>query len=242
VVDEGQRHIVVLSGGLRRDEAGAYESSGLTAYMLGLVTTRSRPRICLIQTANGDNANAYLNWYSAFAGRDVETSHLALFPMPSVADPRKLLLEQDVILVGGGSVANLAAVWRVHGLDVILREAWEAGVILAGGSAGAICWFEGGTTDSYGLELRPFREGLGLLPGTYTPHYDSESRRRPTYQRLVGDGTLAAGWASDDGTAMHFVGSELVDVVTERPDATAWRVDPAPGGGVTEVRLDARLI
>jgi len=106
-------------------------------------------------------------------------SHLALFPMPNVADPEDLLLSQDVIFVGGGSVANMVAVWRVHGLDQILRKAWQAGIVLTGSSAGGICWFESGTTDSFGRELRAFTDGLGLLAGSYCPHYDSEPGRRP---------------------------------------------------------------
>ena len=111
--------------------------------------------------------------------------------MPNVDDPEDLLLSQDVIFVGGGSVANMVAVWQVHGVDRIMRSAWESGVVLAGVSAGAICWFEGGTTDSFGPVLRPFTAGLGLLPGCYCPHYDSEPARRPTFQSLVADGTLA---------------------------------------------------
>jgi peptidase E len=158
--------------------------------------------------------------------------------MPNVADPEDLLLSQDVIFVGGGSVANMLAVWRVHGLDRILRKAWQAGIVLAGSSAGGICWFEGGTTDSFGRELRAFTDGLGLLAGSYCPHYDSEPGRRPLYHRLIADGTLAAGIACDDGAAAHFTDDELTELLADRPGAGAYQVEP----GVTETRLETRLL
>jgi peptidase E len=185
--------------------------------------------------------------YAAFAGHrpDVELSHLALFPMPNVEDPRAHLLEQDVVWVGGGSVANLLAVWRAHGLDVVFREAWEAGVVLTGVSAGSLCWHVGGTTDSFGPDLRPVTNGLGLLPYSNTPHYNSEEQRRPLYQSLVADGSLPAGWATDDGVGLHFRGTDLVEAVADRPDAYAWQVEPAVSGadaGVLETRLTPRRL
>ena len=150
------------------------------------LTGQAEPRICVLNTANGDDPRWTLHMYDRFAGHPARLSHLALFPMPNVADPEDLLLSQDVIFVGGGSVANMVAVWRVHGLDRILRKAWQAGIVLAGSSAGGICWFEGGTTDSFGRELRAFTDGLGLLAGSYCPHYGSEPGRRPLYHRLIG--------------------------------------------------------
>ena len=125
-------------------------------------------------------------------------------------DVRAHLLAQDMLWVGGGSVANLLAVWRVHGLDAILREAWERGVVLAGVSAGSICWHVGGTTDSFGAELRPVTNGLGFLPYSNGVHYDSEARRRPLFQQLIADGTLPEGYATDDGTALHYIGDPFV--------------------------------
>src|SRR6202020_2068775 len=119
-----------------------------------------------------------------FAGYPARVSHLALFPMPNVADPEDLLLSQDVIFVGGGSVGNMLALRRAHGLGGIMRKAGQAGSVLAGSSAGGICWFEGGTTDSFGRELRAFTDGLGFLPGSYCPHYHSEPGRRPLYHGL----------------------------------------------------------
>ncbi len=150
------------------------------------LTGRPEPRICVLNTAGGDDPRWALHMYDRFAGHPARLSHLALFPMPNVADPEDLLLSQDVIFVGGGSVANMVAVWRVHGLDQILRKAWQAGIVLAGSSAGGICWFEGGTTDSFGRELRAFTDGLGLLAGSYCPHYDRADRGPARRERVPG--------------------------------------------------------
>src|SRR5262249_53035737 len=158
-----------------------------------------------------------------------------------------LLLSQDVIFVGGGSVANMLAVWRVHGLDAVMRDAWHAGIVLAGVSAGAICWFAGGATDSFG-PLRAFVDGLALLPGRCCPHYDSEPGRRPLFQELIAAGTLPAGIACDDGAAAHFADDSLQEIVADRDGAGGFlvaRADGATGGsstGVTETRLPARLL
>lgn len=203
---------------------------------------RPGPRLCFINTGEGDS----LRWVEpacvAFQGSPVVARHLALFPMPNVADPEDLLLSQDVIFVGGGSTANMVAVWRVHGLDQVLRRAWEQGVVLAGVSAGAICWFAGGTTDSFGPELRPFADGLGLLAGSYCPHYDSEPRRRPAFQALVADRTLPGGIGCDDGAAAHFVDDGLVEVLVERPGPRGYRVEPVGSGGCRETPLAIRRL
>jgi peptidase E len=241
VAQDGKRHIVPGGGQFERDEAGGYSMGPLVDYLLDL-TGKPHPRVCMLNTAVGDDARYYAAMYAGFSGSRAIVTHLALFPMPTVLDPRAHLLGQDVVLVGGGSVANEVAVWRAHGLDTVFREAWEAGVVLAGVSAGAICWFEAGTTDSFGRELRPFTAGLGLLAGSYCPHYDSEEKRRPTFQRLVGDGTIPPGWAADDGVAMHFVETELVEVVSDRPDAHAWRVEPDSTGRAAETRVEARRL
>jgi peptidase E len=145
--------------------------------------------------------------------------------MPNVAGIEEHLLAQDVVVVGGGSVANLLALWRLHGVDVALRNAWEAGVVLTGGSAGSLCWFEGGTTDSFGPELRPVTNALAFLPGSTCPHYDSEERRRPLYQALVRDGVVPPGTATDDGVGLHYTGTELTGVLADRPGGAAWRVE-----------------
>jgi peptidase E len=147
-----------------------------------------------------------------------------------------------VIFVGGGSVANMVAVWRVHGIDEILRKAWQAGIVLAGSSAGGICWFAGGTTDSFGIRLRPFTDGLGMLAGSFCPHYNSEPERRPLYRRLVADGTLPGGIACDDGVGAHFVDETLSELVSDRPGATAYRVEPDGAGGAAETPLGVRFL
>ena len=150
-------------------------------------------------------------------------------------------MEQDVVWVNGGSVANLLAVWRVHGLDQILRRVWQAGVVLAGVSAGSICWFEGGTTDSFGPDLRAVTNGLAFLPYANGVHYDSESRRRPLVHRLVADGTLGTTHCTDDGVGMLYRGTEFVEAVSELPDKGAYIVR-RDGDSAVEERLGTRLL
>lgn len=202
------------------------------------LTGKREPRVCVLNTAAGDDPRWAVLMYDRLAGHPARVSHLALFPMPNVTDPADLLLSQDVIFVGGGSVANMLAVWRVHGLDVLMRKAWHDGIVLAGSSAGGICWFEGGTTDSFGRELRPFNDGLGLLAGSYCPHYNSEPGRRPLYHRLINEGKLPAGIACDDGVGVHYVDDDLVEVIADRPGSGAYRVEP----GITETPLDTRFL
>lgn len=201
-----------------------------------------RPRLCFIGTATGDQQDYIYGFYGAFAGSDVRVSHLTLFGMPNVEDVREHLLSQDVIWVGGGSVANLLAVWRVHGLDEILRECWEAGVVLGGVSAGSLCWHVGGTTDSFGPQLRPVTNGLALLPYSNGVHYDSEEQRRPLYQRLVADGTLPPGYATDDGVGLVYRGTTLVEAVSDRPGAAAYHLRPGPDGTAVETRIEPRRL
>ena len=203
---------------------------------------RARPRLCVLNQAVGDDPNTYLRFYDRLAGAPVEVRHLSLFPMPNVSDPEDLLMSQDIIFVGGGSVANMLAVWRVHGIDEIMRKAWAAGIVLAGSSAGGICWFTGGTTDSFGPRLRPFTDGLGMLAGSFCPHYHSEAERRPLYQRLVAEGALPGGLACDDGVGAHFVDDDLAEMVADRPGGAGYRVEPAGDGGATETELPVRFL
>ena len=200
------------------------------------------PRLCVLNQAVGDDPAYYLRFYDRLADSAAEVRHLSLFPMPNVADPEDFLLSQDIIFVGGGSVANMVAVWRVHGIDQILRKAWQAGIVLAGSSAGGICWFEGGTTDSFGARLRPFTDGLGLLTGSFCPHYNSEAERRPLYRRLVAAGTLPGGLACDDGVGAHFVDDALEEMVADHPGGSGYRVEPDGDGGYTETRLPVRYL
>ena len=150
---------------------------------------------------------------------------------------------QDVIYVGGGNTANLLAVWRAHGLDRILRRAWQEGVVLCGLSAGMNCWFNESVTDSFGVsQLAPLRDGLGLLPGSCCPHYDGEEQRRPMFQRFVASGELVDGWAADDGAALVFQGESLSEIVTSRSGSAAYRVERSGESGAIERRVEARFL
>lgn len=208
----------------------------------GQLSGSATPKICIINTASGDDAAGYVRTYNALSAMSSRVSHLQLFPMPNVLDMADFLLNQDIIFVGGGSVANMLAVWRVHGLDDLLRQAWHAGVILTGVSAGAICWFTGGTTDSFGVALRPFTDGLEILPGSYCPHYDSEPGRRPLYRALVADGSLPPGVACDDGAAAHFVDDSLAEILADRPNAQGYFVEPGADDVAVETKLETRLL
>lgn len=234
--------IVAFGGGAFVQDARYVQRPGpLMDHVLAL-TGAERPKITGIFTATGDDLPRIASFLGAFAGTTTRASHLALFPMPNVHDVRAHLLSQDAIFVGGGSTANLLAVWRTHRLDELLREAWEAGVVLSGGSAGSLCWFRGGTTDSYGPELVAINDGLGFLPASHCPHYSSEPGRRPLYQRLVGTGSLPPGWAADDGVGLHFVGTELQEVVAGVPGAAAYFVEPTGDGHARETTLEPRLL
>jgi peptidase E len=208
-------------------------------YLLDL-TGQARPRICMLATASGENHEMLAVYYATFA-RHTEATHLDLFGR-NVADVEGFLGEQDVIFVGGGNTANMLAIWRVHGVDKALKSAWENGVILAGWSAGGNCWFEGSVTDSFGLGLDPLKDGLKLLPGSFCPHYDSESLRRPRYEELVATGALPDGIAADDGVGCLYVGRELADVVASLPGQHAYRLERRKGSTVEETQVRARLL
>src|SRR4249919_174827 len=197
-------------------------SSPLDDFMLSL-SPRARPRVCLLPTPSGDGDRGIAAFFEAFAGRDCEPSCIRLFGMPD--RPADRVADQDVIYVSGGNTANALALWRLHGVDEALRAAWERGAVLGGVSAGANCWFECSVTDSFGSALSGLRDGLGILGGSFCPHYDGEELRRPVYRALV-DGGFPPGYAADDGVALHFVGTELREVVSSRPDARAYRIEP----------------
>jgi peptidase E len=236
--------ILATSGGFLPSDYGPFQwrRGPLVEHAIELAGAPANARICHVGTAHGDSVNGIAGFYRAFAGSDVRASHLELFSMPNVPDVRAHLLAQDVVWVGGGSVANLLAVWRVHGLDDIFRECWEAGVVLAGVSAGSICWHVGGTTDSFGPRLRAVTNGLGFLPYGNGVHYDSEAERRPLLHRLVGDGTLPTSYATDDGVGLVYEGTELVEAVADRPGVAAYRVERDAGCAVTETRIEPRRL
>jgi peptidase E len=180
--------------------------------------------------------------YAAFGRAGWRVSHLALFPEPNVADVQEHLLAQDVVWVAGGSVANLLALWRLHGIGPAMHAAWQAGVVLMGVSAGSVCWFAGGTTDAFGLPLRPVTDALGFLPYSNSPHHDAEEQRRPTIHRLIEEGILPDGYASDNGTGLIFEGTDLVDCVTEVDGARTWQMTRRDDGTVEEIPLPTRLL
>ncbi len=223
-------------GGMSYDQRGQLQVGPLLQHALSL-TGAEEAKVCGLFTAVGDDAATVASWYAAFAGRAERASHAALLPMPNFADLRSHLLAQDLIWVWGGSVAGLMALWRVHGLPEVLAEAYETGVVLAGVSAGALCWASGGTTDSYGPRLQPWTGGLRLVEGSVCPHYDSEGERRPLYRRLVDNGTLEPGWGADDGVGLHYVDGVFAGAVADRADAYAWRVEPGHEQRVAPVRL-----
>jgi peptidase E len=198
-----------------------------------LILELAGPRVCLVATASEDEDWQLVRLYESFAHR-ADASHVSFSPWPR-ADLREHVLAQEAIYVSGGSTANALAVWRVHGFDALLREAWESGVLLCGWSAGANCWFEASVTDSFGPDLSGLDDGLGLLPGSFCPHYEDESRRA-VYSLLVGEG-FPAGYAAEDGVALRFEGTELVEVVAAQDGASAYRVEP---DGVTA--LPTRLL
>lgn len=233
--------ILATSGGYVPGVRHRIDFAPLVRHAVELSGTTARPRVCHVGTAGGDQ-----RWFQAEmddAGRAAgfDVSHLALFPMPSVADVEGHLLAQDVVWVNGGSVANLLAVWRVHGLESVFERVWRAGVVLAGVSAGSICWYQGGTTDSFGPELRAVTDGLGLLPYANGVHYDSEERRRPLVHRLVGDGTLTTTHCTDDGVGLVYRGTELVEAVTEVRGKGAYIVS-REGDAAVEERVEPRAL
>jgi dipeptidase E len=191
-------------------------------------------RVLFVPTAAGDAQRISAAFYESFGPR-AEAAHLSFNPWPP-EDLRDLVLAHDVVYVSGGNTANALAIWRVHGFDAILREAWDRGALLCGWSAGMICWFEASVTDSFGPQLAGMRDGLGFLPGSACPHYDGEERRRPVYTSLVRDG-FPAGIACDDAAAALYEGTELVEVVAREHGARAYRV-----GRDGEEPLDARLL
>jgi peptidase E len=224
------RQIVAFGGGGFSMESG---NPLLDDYVLGLATAK-RPRVCFLPSASGDADHYIVRFYRAFPADRCEASHISLFRREQgPADLREHLLSQDLIYVGGGSVISLLGVWRAHGIDEILREAWEAGVILCGLSAGSLCWFAEAVTGFHGAPRRV--EGLGLLPFSNCVHYEPRSERRLAYHEFLREG-MAPGYAAEDGAALHFTGTELTRVVASRPAARGYRLDPM-GERVVEMRI-----
>lgn len=236
-----KRQIVASSGGFVNGPTwGSIRIGGIVKEALTR-SGKTRPRVCVVLTATGDDALYYNMCYEALIEAGCDVTHLKLFTQPS-GDPMERLATSDVVWVGGGSVANLLALWRLHGVDDAMRAAWERGVVLAGVSAGSVCWHNGGTTDSFGMTLRPVTNGMGLLPYANGVHYDSEEQRRPLLTSLMKDGTLdPVAYSTDNTVAVVYEGTDPVAVVTDT------EVDPVAGpaayhaevrgGEVVETRL-----
>lgn len=234
-----QKHILATSGGYKwgyqRPTLGPIIQYGLK------LTGKENPKLCYIGTAGGDASNWIAAFYTACIGHNVQPSHLELFPLPNVDDVKSFLLGQDIIWVGGGSVANLLAVWRVHGLDKVLRQAWEQGIVLAGQSAGSICWHVGGTTDSFGENLHPVTNGLGFLPYGNGVHYDAHPQRRTLLQELVAEAALPESYATDDGVALHYIDESFNKAVADTPNKFAYHIRKTDAG-VEETKIEAELL
>ncbi|MEV5362405.1 peptidase E [Streptomyces cellulosae] len=228
--------IALIGGGFSTDEDGVLDD-----WVLGQARA-PRPTVCFVPTAGGDAPGYIEKFFDAFRAKDCEPSVLPLFrrELDDIA-LREFLLAQDVVYVGGGNTANLLAVWRVHGVDRLLREAYARGTLLCGISAGANCWAEGSHTDSFGPQTH-LPDGLGLLPGSVCPHYDSEPGRRSSYRAAVARGDLADGWAVEDGAAALFTDGRLAEAVTRLPEARLYRVRAGGEAGTVEEAVDCRLL
>ncbi|WP_018924948.1 peptidase E [Salsuginibacillus kocurii] len=212
------KQLIALGGGGFSMEP---ENPLLDLYVLDQ-SDKISPKICFVPTASGDSDNYISRFYNFFEKQNCKPSHLSLFNPPT-KDLENFLIEKDIIYVGGGNTKNLLILWKEWGLDIILKKAWEQGRVIAGVSAGSICWFEEGMTDSYGDALEPLK-CLGFLRGSNCPHYDGEVNRRPSYHEFVATGNIKSGVATDDGVALHYIDQEISKIVSSRPNAKAYNV------------------
>jgi dipeptidase E len=204
------------------------------------IARRSPPKVCFVPTASGDSDNYIVRFYETYTVERCLPSHLRLFNR-KIQDLRTFILGQDIIYVGGGATGYMLAMWRLAGLDAIFREAWERGVVLSGVSAGALCWFEAGLTDTFGRPLQTLRDGLGFLAGSFCPHYDGEKDRRAAFHAAVVKDAIPPGIAADDGVGVVYRGTEVAEIVSSRPAARAWRVERT-AEGVRETELVPRYL
>ncbi|WP_163103477.1 Type 1 glutamine amidotransferase-like domain-containing protein [Peribacillus alkalitolerans] len=225
------RQIIALGGGGFSMEP---ENPLLDQYILNQ-SNKDTPEICFIPTASGDSDNYISRFYYSFNTQNCIPSHLSLFKLPT-RDLESYILSKDIIFVGGGNTKNLIALWKEWNLDQILKKAWQQGIVLSGISAGALCWFEEGVTDSFGDGLEPIK-CLGFLKASHCPHYDGEELRRPSYQRFIQTKTVQSGIAADDGVALHYINEELTNIVSSRPNANAYRVSEHQGE-IVEIKLE----
>ncbi len=236
--NEPRRILAMGGGGFTMPEKD--HSEALDRFVLAL-TGKEVPRICFLPTASGDPREQVTRFQERFSQWPCEPSSLSLFHLGrDRIDPVEYILAQDVLYIGGGSMRNMLAIWREHGIDDAMRTAWERGIVLAGLSAGAMCWFEGGVSMSGGLP--EVVHGIGLLQGSLTVHRDGEPERFPVYQEAVAKGALPAGFAADDCAALLFHGTTLTECVVSRPDARVMRIQPDGNGGVVEIEQKVRVL
>ncbi|MEK7689862.1 MAG: GNAT family N-acetyltransferase, partial [Bdellovibrionota bacterium] len=232
------RQIVAMGGGGFSMEP---DNSLLDRYVLGLAVTagKRRPKICFIPTASGDSDNYVERFYRAFGKLECTPSHLSLFK-GTTPDLEALILAQDILYVGGGNTRNLLTLWRDWGLDQAIRKAYQQGIVLSGISAGSICWFEQGVTDSIPGRLSSL-SCLGILEGSNCPHYDGETNRRPAYHRMIEQREIGPGFAAEDGVALHFVEGRLAHVVSSHPEKRAYGLSMGDTQAVEEP-VEARYL
>ena len=226
-----ERHIVALGGSGISDKP----SDRLLIDFIFRLTRKRRPKICYLPTATGDAKDNIASFLEAFPATRAKASHLSVFRGCGVSDPAAHLAAQDIVYVGGGCTANMLALWRLHGIDRMLARAWRGGVVMAGMSAGMICWFEEALTTSFGPGANPLRGCLGLLKGSACAHYSNAAVRRPGYHRLIESGNLKPGYAADNCAALHFVGGRLRESVSSIPEAKGYRVRLVAGKAVETV-------
>jgi dipeptidase E len=233
------KHIIAFGGDGFYTEPENKRSAHFILRLARTNRSNNLPRICFLPTASGGAESYVQAFYARYTPDLCEASHLSLFRR-EVKNLREFLLSKDVIYVGGGNTANMLAIWRVHGVEDILKEAYEAGIVLCGTSAGALCWFECGVTDSFGLDLAPLYDGLGFIRGSCCPHYDSEELRQPQYHKFVLEG-FPGGYAIDEGAAVHFVNGEFREAVCSRPNARVIQVRKE-NDRVTETPIATRYL
>jgi dipeptidase E len=229
--DKKLKQIIAMGGGGFSMEP---ENPLLDQYILAQ-SHKANPGVCFIPTASAESPDYILKFYDAFLRLGCRPSHLSLFHLPA-QDLEDFLLNQDILYVGGGNTRSMLALWHEWDLERILKQAWERGIILSGISAGAICWFEQGVTDSFPGELNAM-DCLGFLEGSCCPHYNGEPDRRPAFQRLIAEGKIKAGIALDDGVAIHFVDDHIEQYVSSRPGAYAYRVEESKNGVSEQVLM-----
>ncbi len=231
-IDPDASKILIAGGGFR------------TAFIgyLAALTGKPRPRLCYLPTATADRPSAIESWYGYCEALDVEPFHQGVFISSYRMDRswEEVLLSMDGIVASGGNTLNQQAIWRAQGIDEVLREAWNRGIVLGGASAGSLCWFEEGTTDSRPKELTVVK-GLGFLPGSHSPHYDGEAERRPTYHRMIASGEMKPGWACDNNAGIYFEGTEPKRFVATEEGAGVYWVE-AVDGEIVETPYETELI